>query len=174
MPRKASQPRPYERAAGERPPSKGSRPIQPRARCVENRWRSGGAVTARRACPRRAGARLTRDENARKALAAQTAAGNDPRRSREVSQAQRSRRLTVIAVIAALRASMRASATKRGSNARLCRSSTRSRLSRSARRRGYRLRRARASGLGSRPTPAALGGSTRACRGLATAIKAQC
>jgi len=36
-----------QRAAGERPPSKGARPIQPPARCVESRWRSGDAVAAR-------------------------------------------------------------------------------------------------------------------------------
>lgn len=51
---------------------------------------------------------------------------------------------------AAFRASIRASATRRGSSARSCRSSMRSRFRRSARRRGSRSQLARASGLGQR------------------------
>ena len=83
---------------------------------------------------------------ARKALAAQAAAGNDPRRSPAVNRARGEAISDGLAAIEVGRASIRASGTRPGSSVRSCRSSMRSRSKRSARRPGYRSRPARASG----------------------------
>jgi hypothetical protein len=79
-------------------------------------------------------------EAARKMLAMQTVAGNDPRCGAAVNRVRGETISQGIAVIAVGRASIRPSATKPGSSARLRRSSMPSRSRRSARLQGSRSR----------------------------------
>ena len=135
-PRKASQPRPYATRAW-RAPTVEARLSNPTACAM-----CGEPVLKRRrrhceACMPKARREhgLRAIEAARTALAAQTAAGNDPRASAQPGASAVKRMRSSIAAITAGRASIRTSATMRGSSARSRRSSMRSRSRRSARRR---------------------------------------
>jgi hypothetical protein len=145
-PRKATQPRPYATRSW-RAPTLEARPTSPIACAL-----CGEPVLKRRrrhcdACMprerREHGRRAI--EAARKALAVQTAAGNDPRRSAAVNRREARRSARGTAAIAAGRASIPASATRRGSSVRSRRSSTRSRCGKSRMRRACRSRPARVS-----------------------------
>ena len=159
-PRKASQPRPYATRAW-RTPTVEARPANPIACAI-----CGEPVLKRRrrhcdACMPKARREhgLRAIEAARKVLAAQAAAGNDPRRSAAVNEREARRSATDTAAIAAGRASIRVSATKRGSSARSRRSSMRFTLKEIAKATGLSLaacsrirlaRRRRIRGIGMR------------------------
>jgi hypothetical protein len=146
-PRKASQPRPYAARAW-RTPTIEARPSLPTACAL-----CGEPVLKRRrrhceACMPKARRErgLRAIEAARKALAAQSAAGNDPRRSAAVN---RPRGEAIAKAHSRNRSWARehpGQRDERGSSARSRRSSTRFRSGKSRRRRAYRSQPARASG----------------------------
>ena len=150
-PRKAPQPRPYAAKAWGTPRLE-ARPSTP-ITCAS----CGEPVLKRRrrhcdACIPQARREhgLRAIEAARKALAAQAAAGTDPRASARPGASAARRMPSIIAAIIAGRASIRDSVTRPGSSARSRRSSTLSRSRRSGRRRACRSRAARASGPAAR------------------------
>jgi CRISPR-associated protein Cas1 len=148
-PRKDSQPRPYATRAW-RTPTVEARPANPIACAI-----CGEPVLKRRrrhcdACMPKARREhgLRAIETARKVLEAQTAEGNDPRRSAAVNRARGEAISDGIAAIGAGRASIRASATSHGSSGRSRQSSMRLRWARSGKRQGYRSQPVHASALG--------------------------
>ena len=127
-------------------PSNRGPALRSHVRCVGSPCSSAGAGTARPACRERAvSTACVRSKPLRKALAAQAAVGNDPRRA-VVNRARGEAISEGIAAIAAGRVSIRASATRPGSSARSRRSLMSFRSIRSQPRRAYRSQRAPASG----------------------------